>query len=211
MSGKAGGLLLGKVEVSGGFLLLLALMLYLDEAGLLPWACLACLLHELGHYGAVRLVGGRVRRLRLTAVGAEMELASPYGLSYGEEWIVTMAGPGASLLAAWGAARLGALLGGEGWFFFSGLNLITGLFQLLPVRPLDGGRALTLLLSALWSEEVAEWVCGLCSASVVLLLLLTGAALWGRGIGGLSLAVTVLWLAAGLRRGSRAGKSGKLL
>lgn len=202
---------MGKVEVSGGFLLLMAFLFYLDQNGLLFWAWLACLLHELGHYGAIRLVGGQVRHLYLTAVGAEMKLASPYGLSYGKELAAVLAGPGASLLVAWVAARLGSLMGWPFFFLFSGLNLCTGLFQLLPVRPLDGGRALELLLSALWKEEWADLVCNLCSAAFVFLLLLVGAVFWNGGIGGISLVVTVLWLAAGLRRGRKREKIGKFL
>lgn len=211
MRGRLGVLRLGKVEVSGGFLLLMAFLFYLDRNGLLLWAWLACLLHELGHYGAIRLVGGQVRRLHLTAVGAEMELASQYGLSYGRELAAVLAGPGASLLAAWMAAQLGRVLDWPAFFLFSGLNLCTGLFQLLPVRPMDGGRALELLLSALWREEWADLVCNFCSAVVVFLLLLVGAILWGGGIGGFSLTVTVLWLAAGLRKGRKRGKSGRFL
>ena len=72
---------LGRVEVTGGFLLLTAWLNYLDRQGVVPLALLACALHELGHWAALRALGARVRRVRLTAVGAEMEVDR--GLSYG--------------------------------------------------------------------------------------------------------------------------------
>ena len=72
---------LGRVEVTGGFLLLTAWLNYLDRQGVVPLALLACALHELGHWAALRALGVRVRRVRLTAVGAEMEVDR--GLSYG--------------------------------------------------------------------------------------------------------------------------------
>ena len=67
----------GRIEASGGFLLLTATLYYLDGDGVVAWALLACALHELGHYAAVRLLGGRVEFLRLTCVGAEMRLELP--------------------------------------------------------------------------------------------------------------------------------------
>ena len=48
---------LGRVEVSAGCLLLLAWLNYWDTQGVVPLALAACLLHELAHYGALRLAG----------------------------------------------------------------------------------------------------------------------------------------------------------
>lgn len=56
---------LGRVEVTGGFLLLTAWLNYLDRQGVVPLALLACALHELGHWAALRALGARVRRVRL--------------------------------------------------------------------------------------------------------------------------------------------------
>ena len=54
---------LGRVEVSAGCLLLLAWLNYWDTQGVVPLALAACLLHELAHYGALRLAGAGVRRV----------------------------------------------------------------------------------------------------------------------------------------------------
>ena len=56
---------LGRVEVSAGCLLLLAWLHYWDTQGVVALGLLACLLHELAHYGALRLAGAGVRRVRL--------------------------------------------------------------------------------------------------------------------------------------------------
>ncbi|MBR4211818.1 MAG: hypothetical protein IKR84_05465, partial [Oscillibacter sp.] len=78
-------------------------------------------------------------------------------LSYGEELFCVLAGPGCNLFAASLCA-----LAGNPWPAFAGANLILCAFNLLPVRPLDGGRALELLLS--WAagpaagEYAARWV-----------------------------------------------------
>lgn len=89
---------LGRVEITGGFLLLAAWLNYLDRSFLVPEAMLACALHELGHYLAIRLLGGDVKIIRLTAIGAEMVLDRPLG--YWQEGLSALAGPGVNLLLA---------------------------------------------------------------------------------------------------------------
>ena len=44
----------GRLEVTGGFCLAAAALFYLDTENILPWALLACALHESGHYAVTR-------------------------------------------------------------------------------------------------------------------------------------------------------------
>ena len=53
---------LGRIEATGGFFLLAAWLNYLDRQHLVPLAAAACLLHELGHYAAIRLLGGDIKK-----------------------------------------------------------------------------------------------------------------------------------------------------
>ena len=89
---------LGKLECSGGFLLAAALFFYMDPGDLIPLAALAAGFHELGHWTAVRLMGGEVRVLRLTVTGGNMELDHQRPLTYGSELAAILAGPGVNLL-----------------------------------------------------------------------------------------------------------------
>ena len=185
-----------RFSVSPGFLALLGLLCYLDEGlDLLGWGLTACLLHELGHTAAILLLGGGVRQLRLTAVGAELALDGTRPLSYGRECAAALAGPGASLLTAVLAARRSAYL-------LAGLSLGQGLFNLLPVLPLDGGRALGLLLCLRLGEDTARGMMHAVSA-VLSGLLLGGGLVLLRVFGNPTLLVTAVWLTAGqLRRRS---------
>lgn len=165
-----------------------AILIYLDGQGLFFQGVLACGLHELGHWAAIALLGGRVRSLRLTVVGAEMELDPGRPLSYGKETAAALAGPVVNLLLAWLSIQ-------TGWYLFAGLNLCFGLLNLLPIRPLDGGRALFCALAARW-PIFAERVIGAVSVLIAGGLLGLGWAAW-RGWGNLSLFCTAVWLLAG--------------
>jgi len=185
-------------EITAGFWLMAALLYYLDGDGLLPWAALACALHEAGHILVIRLLGGRIRRLRLTATGAELRLAP---LPPERLLPAALAGPGANLLAAVFSARLARYLGGK-LYLFAGLNLGLALFNLLPAACLDGGRALEAGMTLLWSEWVGRRVVLACSILLSVLMCLGGWSLLWRGRN-FTLLFAGLWLGTMTRKENR--------
>ena len=134
--------------MSGGFLLLAAWFALVNgwqPAGGDP---LRRALHEAGHLLALYLLGGRAAGVRITVFGAELRTDAAH-LSYPAELAVTLAGPAANLACGLLLARLGA-------WTAAGAHLSLCAFNLLPVRPLDGGRALELLVSALAGPAAGE-------------------------------------------------------
>lgn len=169
----------GTLRVSGGFWLLLGWFLYANGWWLLLTVLAAAGLHECGHYAVLRLLGTRVVSMRVGVFGAEMKASG--ALSYAGELAAVLAGPAANLAA--GLLLAGA---GEPWTAAAGAQVVLGLFNLLPVRPLDGGRALTLAVS--WAlgpaagERTAGAVSGCAAAALacgtVWLMAKTGGSLW---------------------------------
>lgn len=188
----------GRVEATSGFFLLLAWLNYVDRQGIVPLAMAACLLHELGHYLAIRWLGFRIKSIRFTAIGAEMEL--PKGLGYWREGLAALAGPGVNLLLAaflcqWGHGTL-----------FAGINLVLGCFNLLPIGRLDGGRALYCTLALLLGADWAERLCKGLDITFTGAVLATGVLFTGLG-GNLTLLLVALWLAAAWLSGKKRGNS----
>ena len=166
--------------MSPGFCLLTAWFAAVNGPETLAVILWAALLHEAGHWLALRAAGAEILSLRVGILGMVMETDSRR-LSYGRELAVLLAGPGVNLLSACLLVWLA-----EGGEAAAGAHLVLGAFNLLPVRPLDGGRALEML--AVWllgpvrGERLAGWVGALTAlllaAGLCLLCLRTEGSLW---------------------------------
>ena len=148
----------------------------------LLWIILgAAAIHELGHFLTLRRLGAASARLRLGVLGAVLE-TDRRQLSYGGELLCVLAGPGANLMCA----LLLSAAGRGRWATEAGANLVLCVFNLLPLRPLDGGRALHLTVSWLAGpaagECAARWVGAatgiLLGTATVWVMGRTGGSLW---------------------------------
>ena len=133
-----------------------------------------------------------MRRLTLSIVGAELAFDYPAPLSYRREILVALAGPAANLLTGLAAYCGGACL-------TAALSFGIGAFNLLPIRPLDGGTVWSDLLAGLigpdWSERV------LLAVSGALVGLLVGAgAVAAAHYANFTLLLTAAWLLLQLLR-----------
>lgn len=90
----------------------------------------AAIIHELGHLAALWWAGERVRALEIGMFGLKIETGE---LSTGKTLVCALAGPlaGAAVCLGW---RL--------WPRTALAAFVQTVFNLIPLRPLDGGRAL---------------------------------------------------------------------
>ncbi len=185
-----------RVEISSGFLLLLGALFWLDEGvGLLPWGLAACIVHELGHVAVATALGGRMERLSLTAVGAELKIGYDIPLTYSRDSLVALAGPLANLLA-------GVLALALRWELAAALTFAVGIFNLLPILPLDGGRIVYGLLANRLDPDWAERLMTALSGCLVGLLVGVGAVAAVQ-FANVTLLLTALWLLVGVLRRDR--------
>lgn len=174
---------LGRLEISGGALIVLAVLFYFDKNGILPWLLLACFLHELGHWIAIYALGGKIKGMRLSCGGAEICLSSASPLAPWKLTLVALAGPAVNLLLALLSYCLARRGFGIGLYLFFGINVGLACFNLLPSERLDGGRALNGFFCWVGRENLAEKAVKTGSKMVVMLLFLTGGILFFQSQG----------------------------
>lgn len=152
------------VRVEDSVCFLAALLIMTVPVKWLFASAMAAMVHELGHICAVRLCGGEIRNVEIR-LGSVCMHAAPM-----KPWcsIVCMAaGPVMSfaLVSLIHFLPRVAICG-----------LVQGLFNLLPVMPLDGGRLLRELTGLVWKPETAARICNaveiaaLTALAVVLLI-----------------------------------------
>ena len=138
-----------KIYFSTWTALLLAFFIYFASPVLLAALLLAALAHELGHYVLLRRKKIEVTEIHISPFGAKMCTDNRRQISYGAEMQVVLAGPVCNLVLALLSAKLGRYI--EVAYLFSGAQLVLGIFNLLPIHPLDGSRFLWLLTA--WCTE----------------------------------------------------------
>ncbi len=145
-----------------------ALLLAAEPTGYALFLFAAVTLHECGHLAAFLMLGEPLPLFRGREFGLLMTPRTEM-LSYGREIAVCAAGPLMNLLTA--AALLPSLRGGgsEASFCFFAINLLTALFNLLPITGFDGGRLLSALLPLLLPPNTAHLFATLFSFSFSLL------------------------------------------
>jgi Zn-dependent protease/predicted transcriptional regulator len=149
---------------------------------LLTLALFACVtLHELGHVFVARRRGARVRSITLMMLGGVSEISDVERPS--DELVMAAMGPIVSLLLALGFYGLFRLSSGWppdlhfGLFYLTQLNLVLGVFNLLPAFPMDGGRVLRSLLvnrlGRLRATQFAATVGKVVAAGLVILAIIS--------------------------------------
>ena len=160
-------------RIESGWFLLLAVCLLVIPLEWLAAMALAAGIHELFHVLAAKALGSKILGISMDWSGIRMDL-SPLLLR--EELLVALAGPVGSFL----------LLIIAKWYpQLAVCGLVQGMFNFLPVWPLDGGRVLRGLFPGQERlYRIIEWI-------TVLTLLAMGFWLWkcvDLGIGPLCLA-----------------------
>ncbi len=172
-----------RLRISGTALIFGAMLLLVLPLRWFLAAILAAIFHELCHYAAARLLGGRVGSVFVGGSGAVMQIAP---LGQGRELVCALAGPVGGFL----------LLLFARWFPRLALcAAFQSLYNLLPVYPMDGGRAIRCLAAMTLPPDAAEKLCGIVAGVcrvLIVLLALWAVFVWHLGCMPLLLAALIL-------------------
>ena len=123
-----------KIDFTYGAVILAATMIIGGYSDMIIPLFTAAAIHELGHISAIIIMGGEISMLTVNAGGLKIDYNSTK-FTYLQDIICAASGPLMGLIAA----KLASLLG---FTVLSGISFVISIFNLLPVRPLDGGKIL---------------------------------------------------------------------
>lgn len=159
-------------------------------------ALTAAFLHESGHFLCLCIMKNRPEKLSLNVAGVEMSNRDGIKLSFQQEIIAALAGPLTNFIIALLLLTLYKFSRHNYFIFNAGINICLGIFNLLPIETLDGGRILYFALAIRCDLPKAEKYIHTVSLVFTVTLLVLGIVLFFRTGKNFSLLITSLYLSA---------------
>ncbi len=160
------------IALSPGIILLLGAIYFFCAPGTVTAYLIAILPHELGHIIALRMFGLYPTRLNVRAGGCSLDYCGDTGLAGG--LVSALAGPVLGLIFSFCLSLAGNQLKSEYLCFCAGLGFLLNCFNLLPILPLDGWRAVKLIMERLLPFPAAR-------RCLFMVSVITGAIVFGLG------------------------------
>ncbi len=177
--------------ISVPFAVMLSFLLIMDKTGLMSASLFAVLLHEAGHLVAMKSVGCAPKSVKLRSAG--ITISGNAYCTRAENLVISLAGPVANLLVFGILYIIGICTDNIGFFVYAAVQFIVGTLNLLPIKGLDGGSILYLLLLNI-KKINAGFVCTFISLVTAVAVSVLGAAVAVNNIGNPSLLLLGIYL-----------------
>ena len=169
-----------KFKVNPFFFVIWILFLVIGKSSSVLFLFLSAAVHEIVHIYVFTFFGAKLSVIELLPFGISARLLDETKVGYVQEIVCMLAGPVANLamagfcwLAQFVIVHIGPAVLVQGFDFLIVCNLCFALINLMPIYPLDGGRALFSFLESRLPIEKAEGI-SLFLSYVFLIFLLVG-------------------------------------
>lgn len=146
----------------------LVILFTIDRSGIIQWCVTASILHEAGHFIALFAFGNKPAQVMIGIFGVCVLQNPDVLMSYHSSRIVALSGPAVNLLI------FSILYSMGGLSMPAAVHLAIGMFNLIPIEPLDGGQYLYYSLIPHMDEEKADKVSMAVSVAVLVPLATIG-------------------------------------
>lgn len=161
-------------EITFLFVALITFMITLNAPANVLIAIFSSLLHEMGHLLAMSTVGNKPQCVRLEITGMNIKRAQSIKISTKNELLIALGGPFANAVIFIICGFIICFYQSEFIMTVACINLILMLFNLLPVKRLDGGMALYFLLARRFDAEFCSKILKITS-----IIFITAIYIWG--------------------------------
>ena len=175
------------------FAAVITAMLVFDRTGFILPLLFAVLVHELGHLAAMWVLDCAPKRIRLVPAAVEITTKLQSGGRY--EIFIALCGPAINVLLFEILFVNYLAFSNDSYLTVGLINLLIGLFNLLPVTGLDGGTVLFNILCRKAEPSRAALIMRIINFSVALSALVIAVTLCFKGQFNLSFFILALYLA----------------
>lgn len=181
-----------EIYVSFLFAAVLSFMLAVDRTGLCIPTFFAIFIHEMGHLLAMWATDCQPVAVRLIPASVQIIRGFPKK-KYGEV-AIALCGPCANIVVFLALFINFCAFKTDLSLRFGILNLVIGVFNLLPVIGLDGGTLLCLFISKFTDIYKAESIVRIITAAFAFISFVVGVYLWVSGKANLSVFIVAIYL-----------------
>ncbi len=181
-----------QIYISFLFWAMIAIMIVFDKTGLIVPTLLAVFFHETGHLLCMWAKGIPPKKIKL--IPTSVQITAPTISSFKNDIAVSICGPLANLVIFLTLYLNFYIYKNYSVLIFALINLIIALFNLLPLKGLDGGKILHCLISLKSGSEKADKALSLVTLAFSLCVIFLAVYLSFNKIFNISLYIIAIYL-----------------
>lgn len=181
-----------EIYISFLFAATVTIMLLTDKTGYMLPALFAIIMHETGHLFVMWLLECSPKRIKL--IPASVQITAPFGKRYRNDILIAVSGPAVNIVLFLTLYFNFLAFGNKITLYFSLLNLVIGLFNLLPVKGLDGGTILFCILEKSKGPDKAAVILKIITLVLAVAIILAAITLTVRGKINISIYIMGIYL-----------------
>lgn len=139
------------IVISYYFLIIISLILSTNQSNISIYFLYAIAIHEIGHLIFIYLFNVKISTIYFKIYGINIAITKPECISYHNELLILLGGSIANFIVCIILYLTKSTLN---CMFIT--NLIIGLFNLLPIESLDGGKIVNIILSSYLPLNIAD-------------------------------------------------------
>ena len=137
------------IEISFYFLVIIAFILTTDKTYITIYFFISILIHELGHLVAILYYKIKISKISFKIYGINIEIDHSRYLANYKDILILSSGSLANFLVA-------IYFKYNNFIILYFINIFLGIFNLIPIESLDGGKILNIILFLLFPMKVAH-------------------------------------------------------
>jgi len=164
---------MSKVKVTYPFAIMMAVFIFFDSENKLLLTVFSMLIHEMGHISALLYKNIPIQKIIIGMTGANIVYGNDRLTSYADDIFIAVMGSVFNFITVVISLFVENIFSLD-MSFFIGINAVLGAFNMAPIIPLDGGRAMLGIISLKAGLSEAEEMLRRISIAEAVIGIITG-------------------------------------